>query len=107
MLPYRATPIPLAAVALLLALWVFTASSESLTSAQCDADFNQLLNDIEKNRIMTIAEINRQLADEVNPTDPQGLELMREQAWDQEEQQRGQANYIWRDCKEAVKKNSS
>lgn len=107
MLPYRATPIPLAAIALLLALWVFTASSGSITGAQCDADLEQFLSDLETNRIMTIEEINRQLADESSPTGSQALVSMREQAWDQEEQQRGQANHIWRDCKEAVKKQSS
>ena len=50
------------------------------------------------------ADINKQLADENNPVDPTGLEIMREQAWDQEEQQLGQANHIWRDCMQAVNK---
>lgn len=101
MLPYRKTPVPLAAVALLLALWVYTASSGSITGAQCDADFEELLHDIEQNRIAAIEEINRQMEEDL---DPAGLARLREQAWDQEERQRGQAQYIWMDCKRAVNK---
>ena len=86
-----------------IVLWSVTALA-SMTPQQCDADLKELLSEIESNRIMTITEIEKQLADDTNPADPQGLEFMREQTWDKEEEERGQANYIWRDCMLAVKK---
>lgn len=84
-------------------LWSVAASA-GITPQQCDADLKELLSEIENNRIMTIAEIEKQLADDINPVDPQGLEALREQTWDQEEEERGQANYIWRDCMISAKK---
>ena len=86
-------------------LWSMAASA-GMTSQQCDADLKELLSEIENNRVITIADIEKQLTDEFSQVDPQGLEALREQAWDQEEQQRGQANYIWRDCMLAVKKRN-
>ena len=83
-------------------LWSMAASA-GMTSQQCDVDLKELLSEIENNRVITIADIEKQLADDVSQVDPQGLEALREQTWDQEEQQRGQANYIWRDCMLAVK----
>ena len=100
---FRTTPLPLTAIVLLLSLFFATPSFARITQTECDAHLNELLSEIEGNRITTIAEINKQLADDNNPTDPQGLEIMREQAWDQEEQQRGQAHYIWRDCMKAIR----
>ena len=84
-------------------LWSMTASA-GMTSQQCDADLKELLSEIENNRVTTIADIEKQLVDDINQVDPKGLRALREQTWDQEEQQRGQANYIWRDCMLAVKK---
>jgi len=84
-------------------LWSMTASA-GMTSQQCDADLKELLSEIENNRVTTIVDIEKQLADNINQVDPKGLRALREQTWDQEEQQRGQANYIWRDCMLAVKK---
>jgi len=84
-------------------LWSMTASA-GMTSQQCDADLKELLSEIENNRVTTIADIEKQLVDNINQVDPKGLRALREQTWDQEEQQRGQANYIWRDCMLAVKK---
>ena len=84
-------------------LWSMTASA-GMTSQQCDADLKELLSEIENNRATTIADIEKQLVDNINQVDPKGLRALREQTWDQEEQQRGQANYIWRDCMSAVKK---
>lgn len=84
-------------------LWSMTASA-GMTSQQCDADLKELLSEIENNRATTIADIEKQLVDNINQVDPKGLRALREQTWDQEEQQRGQANYIWRDCMLAVKK---
>ena len=86
-------------------LWSMAASAD-MTSQQCDFDLKELLSEIENNRVITIADIEKQLADEFSQVDPQGLEALREQTWDQEEQQRGQANYIWRDCMLAVKKRN-
>ena len=86
-------------------LWSMAASA-GMTSQQCDVDLKELLSEIENNRVITIADIEKQLADDVSPVDPQGLEALREQTWDQEEQQRGQANYIWRDCMLAVKNSN-
>ena len=84
-------------------LWSMSASA-GMTSQQCDADLKELLSEIENNRATTIADIEKQLVDNINQVDPKGLRALREQTWDQEEQQRGQANYIWRDCMSAVKK---
>ncbi len=86
-----------------MVLWSMSASA-GMTSQQCDADLKELLSEIENNRVTTIADIEKQLVDNINQVDPKGLRALREQTWDQEEQQRGQANYIWRDCMLAVKK---
>lgn len=107
MLPYRATPVPLAAAALLLALWVFTSTSASITRAKCDADLNELLAEIETNRANAVSDIERQLANAPSERERDGLLAMREESWDHEEQQRGQANYIWRDCMQALKGKTS
>lgn len=107
MLPYRATPVPLAAAALLLSLWVLTSTSGSITRAQCDADLEELMGEIETNRKTALIDITSQLAKSPSSHERQGLLSMREQTWDHEEQQRGQANYIWRDCMQAVKGKSS
>ena len=84
-------------------LWSMSASA-GMTSQQCDSDLKELLSEIENNRVTTIVDIEKQLADNINQVDPKGLRALREQTWDQEEQQRGQANYIWQDCMLAVKK---
>ena len=97
----RPTPIPLVAAALLLGLWVLTARSGSVPGAMCEADFRELIAEIERNRENSIAEINAQLA-EAPPENREPLLAMREHAWDDEEQQRAQATLIRRDCMRAA-----
>ncbi len=102
MLPYRPTPVPLAAAALLLALWVMTASSDPMTRTLCDNDLDELLSEIETNRQAAIKHIAGQLAEPQSAQRRRGLLNLQEETWDQEERQRGQANYLWRDCLKAV-----
>lgn len=101
-IPYRAPPFPLVAMALLSSLWVFTSTSSSVTQARCDADLQQLLNDIEKNKLYSLEQINNQLKTETDPNNQLQLEAARERAWDHEEQKRAQAGHIWRDCMKAA-----
>jgi len=98
----RHTPVPLAAIALLLGLWVATSQSGSVPKAMCDADLKDLINEIEANRTAALKEINRQL-DDAGPGQRPSLLAMREQAWDDEEQQRATATVIWQDCMRAAK----
>ncbi len=107
MLPYRATPVPLAAAALLLALWVVTSTSGSITRAQCDTDLEDLMREIEINRDKALQDIETQLQATNLPQEKQNLLAMREHTWDHEEQQRGQANHIWRDCMKAAQDKKS
>ena len=89
-MPFRPTPVPLAAAALLLALWVFNVSSGQLTPAVCDTDYRELLDEIERNRSKTILELTEQITQAASPVHRAALEHQREQAWDYEEEQRGQ-----------------
>jgi len=98
------TPVPLAAAALLLALWVMTARSGSVPTLRCDGDYKEMISDIENNRNAAIAEINRQLT-EAGELQRGSLLAMREQVWDDEEQQRATAGMMRRDCQKAAKAN--
>ncbi|MEQ9556136.1 MAG: hypothetical protein RIG67_10205 [Rhodospirillales bacterium] len=100
----RRAPVPLIAVALLLSLWLATAESGSITAVKCKADQEELLASIETARQQTIDQINVQLA---NTGDYQRIETllsMRDQAWDEEEAQRGFAQQVFYDCLNATKR---
>jgi len=105
-LPYRAVPLPILTLVLLLNLWAGPSSAAPITEARCDADLQELLANIEKNKINSLQQLNSQLETETDPTSRLHLEYAREQAWDQEEQKRAQAGHIWRDCMKAVKKST-
>lgn len=100
----RKAPAPLIAAALLLAWWVATAESGSLTVAKCKADHNELLASIEDARHQAIQQINAQIAGTDDQLRTASLKALRERAWDQEESQRGQAQQIYFDCMNAVPK---
>ncbi len=63
-----------------------------------------MLGAIEQNRISSLAEIERQLA-EASADQKAALEDMRESVWMQEEQDRRQADFFRRDCLKAVPAN--
>lgn len=98
----RRTPVPLMAAALLLCLWVVPARSGSVPKLPCDEDYKELLAEIENNRNLSLAEINRQLSEAVGDQRA-SLEAMSEQTWDDEEGQRAQASQMWRDCMRAAR----
>ncbi|MBT6095625.1 MAG: hypothetical protein HOH04_12140 [Rhodospirillaceae bacterium] len=60
-----------------------------------------MLGAIEENRVSSLAEIKRQLA-EASADQKVALEDIREQVWMQEEQDRRQADFFRRDCLKAV-----
>ncbi|MAY66480.1 MAG: hypothetical protein CMM77_05080 [Rhodospirillaceae bacterium] len=102
----KRAPVPLVAVALLLALWLATAESGSITAVKCKADQDELIAAIEAARQQTITQINTQLADSTDPQRSEALVALRERAWDEEEVQRGQAQQIYVDCMNAVRPKS-
>lgn len=99
----RKAPAPLIAAALLLAWWVATAESGSITAVKCKADHAELLASIEASRVEAIKQINSQIAGTGDQQRIAALTAMRERAWDQEESQRGQAQQIFFDCMNATK----
>ena len=62
-----------------------------------------MLGAIEENRVSSLAEIKRQLA-EASADQKVALEDIREQVWMQEEQDRRQADFFRNDCLKAAKK---
>lgn len=102
----RRAPAPLIAAALLLALWVATAESGSITAVKCKADQDELLASIEAARQQTIAQINAQLSESGDDQRTQALLAMRERVWDDEEAQRGTAQQIYFDCMNAAQRKS-
>jgi len=98
-------------VAVAVALWLtisgVASAGATITTAQCDVDLGALLSDIEAIRIATLSEIDGLLADTETLAQRQVLEHMRELAWNEEEQQRGQAYYIWRDCMAATEQDQN
>ena len=76
----RKAPAPLIAAALLLAWWVATAESGSLTVAKCKADHNELLSSIEDARQQTIQQINAQIAGTDDQLRTASLKALRERA---------------------------
>ncbi len=100
----KQTPAPLIAAALLLGLWVTTARAGAAPGAGCEADYRELIGEIEANRARSLALIEAQL--KVLPAN-QGAALrrMRDRSWDGEESQRAMAAQIHRDCLKAQGKN--
>lgn len=99
---HRRAPVPLVAAALLLGLWAVTARLGSVPGAGCEADYRELIAEIEANRAHSLASIEAQL--KTLPAD-QGADLrrMREHFWDREESQRATAAQIHRDCLKALR----
>ncbi|PIW29727.1 MAG: hypothetical protein COW30_04100 [Rhodospirillales bacterium CG15_BIG_FIL_POST_REV_8_21_14_020_66_15] len=100
----RRAPVPLVAAALLLALWLATAESGSITAAKCQSDRDDLMAAIEAARQQTIDDINAQLAATDDAYRIESLTALRERAWDDEESQRGQAQQIFVDCMTAARR---
>lgn len=98
----RKAPVPLVAVAILLAYWVATAPAGSINAVRCEADHQEYLAAIAGNRNATIKEINDQISDTTHPQTKAGLIAMRESLWDEEEQQRSRAQQVLNDCLNAV-----
>ena len=97
--------IPRVAVFVAALLFTFQSlplSASSLTEATCEADYHEMLAQVENNREQTLAEIKRQLKDATGDL-RDSLIAMREPAWDQEEQGRHQASLIRIDCLRAVR----
>lgn len=99
----RPAPVPIIAVALLLAAWLATARFGSVNHVRCEADYQELIADIEANRQSALAEINGQLAEAAGGARA-ALEAMREKVWDEEESQRGRAQAIRTDCLRASRR---
>jgi len=74
-----------------------------LTRAACEADYQELLASIERNRMAAIDQINEHLVGVIDEKERARLIEMREKSWDEEEEQRGMAASIRRDCLAAVK----
>jgi len=67
------------------------------TEAECQADYQDMLTAIEKNRNSALTEITTQLFS-VLPHQKETLEKLREQVWMQEKTERRQADFFRRDC---------
>ena len=78
-------------------------SAGELTKAVCEADYKELLRDIERNRLAGIKQINEHLVGLTDEKERSRLIEMREKSWDTEEEQRAIAGNIRRDCLAAVK----
>jgi hypothetical protein len=102
----KRAPVPLVAAALLLAMWLGTAESGSITAVKCKADQEELFASIEAIRQQAIAEINAQLAETVDQHRTEALIALRERAWDDEEAQRGHAQQVFFDCMNAAQRKS-
>ncbi len=100
---HRRGPVPLVAATVLLGLWMGTAHAGGLPGVNCEADYRELIAEIEANRAHSLAGIEGQL--KLLPAD-QGAELrqMREHFWDREESQRATAAQIRGDCRKALEK---
>jgi len=99
----RPAPVLAAFQILSLALaWSVPADANSVTKAVCEAGFQDMIAQVEDNRRQAQAEIDRQLKD-ADATMRESLILMREQSWDQEEQERRQASLVRLDCLRAAR----
>ena len=89
------------ATLLVLALLSLPACTTGITRAECQADYQELLQEIESNRITAIMQIDRQLVRTSSIIRRDELIELREIARDSEETQCGQAYQILRDCRVA------
>lgn len=80
-------------------------SAERVTAESCQADYQALLMEIERNRNQSIADIQSAIDDTQNQTTRVQLVQEQERAWDEEETQRNQAALLYRDCQRAAKAN--
>lgn len=94
--------LPLAAIAILATSAPTSAHAAPITRATCEQDKKDLLASIEQNRIGSLAEIDRQIKASQSQHEHDSLLALQESVWEQEEQQRGQAEFIFRDCLAAV-----
>ena len=96
----------LPAVLALFVLVIFgnagNAGAGDLTKAVCEADYQDLLISIERNRIAGNDQINEHLMGVTDEKERARLIDMREKSWDEEEEQRAIATNIRRDCLAAV-----
>ena len=77
--------------------------SAPITQEQCLKDLEELTKAIETNRKTAIKTLTSQLSSETNRDNRRRLTEMKESAWDQEEQELGMAQTIFRDCINALK----
>lgn len=100
----RKAPAPLVAVALLLGLWLVTADSGSINAVRCEADHQEMVASLEAARRQAVDQINAQIESAGEAERVTALKALREQVWDDEESQRGQAQRMYRDCLNAAKR---
>jgi len=105
MMVRRKAPTPLVAAALLLGLWVATADNGSINAVRCEADHQALLASFEAARQQVIGQLNAQIETAAEPERVTALIQLREQAWDDEETQRGRAQLVFRECLKAVQRS--
>lgn len=91
------------AISLIAVFTPVTGEAAKLTKEVCEKDYAELIAEIERNRQAGIDQINTYLAETRDKKKRQELIEMREKSWDQEEEQRGLARNIFRDCMAAVK----
>jgi len=91
------------AISLIATFTPVAGEAAKLTKEVCDQDYAELIAEIERNRQAGIDQLNTYLAETKDKKKRQELIEMREKSWDQEEEQRGMAKNIYRDCMAAVK----
>ena len=64
----------------------------------CDRDRDQLIVSLDEQRVRMLEKIERVLDETSDQSEQEHLRYRRDQVWDYDEQMRGTAEQIWRDC---------
>jgi vacuolar-type H+-ATPase subunit H len=75
----------------------------ALEEGTCVQHRDQFIESLDEERERSLAQVERSLAEISNATEQEHLRYQREQIWDYDEQMRGTADQIWRDCMQHVR----
>ena len=86
-----------------LGLWFAAGPASALSVSDCRRDTQELLRDIERNRENSQRQYREALAEAATGQEQDLLKQQMEMIWDEEEQMRGIAEHMLRDCLRHVK----
>lgn len=94
-------------LAIFTAMLFFSTDATALTEEECTADYEAQIEEVERNREVSLAELNQELRYTSDDEAAAAINHQIEQTWQMEEEFRSFAAVAYRDCVNYVKKSGS